>query len=109
MDFFAHTVAERTVHELMLLHFVFAAKRGADNHGFKVMAIAADLQPFAIETFCDIRLHLFGLHHTYARSGIFGQQFGDAVERRQTLQIGGDVEIANAGFACCGLALPLEQ
>src|SRR5437879_550900 len=41
VDFFAHAIAQRRVHQLVLLHFGQARKTLADDDRFEVMAVAA--------------------------------------------------------------------
>src|SRR5512134_3069595 len=47
VDLFAHALAKRLVHELVLLHPVAAAEGLADDDGFEVMAVAAHLDMLA--------------------------------------------------------------
>ena len=63
------------IDELMLLHPALAAERGADYHGFEVMAVAGDLDVIAGQPFLDIALDVCGMTSTsgWKREGHFSR------------------------------------
>jgi len=61
MDLGAHALAQRGIHDLMLLNARFAAEGGADEHRLEVMPIPLHLQMLAGEAFGDPALDLFGI------------------------------------------------
>ena len=54
VDFLAHTIAKRTIDNLMLLDTVLVAKLGADDHGLEMVAITDYLDVFARQAFLNI-------------------------------------------------------
>src|ERR1700722_2661233 len=59
MDFLAHPVAERPIHELVTRDQSFAFKRIADNGREKMLAVAFNFQMLASEAASNVFLHLF--------------------------------------------------
>jgi len=64
VNLFAHAIAERPVHELMLLHLALAAESRAHDDRFKVLAIAINTYQLALETLLDVGFNLFRLDNS---------------------------------------------
>ena len=63
VNFFAHTVAQRAVDDLVTLNTRFSAEGVRHDNGLEMCAIALDCKMFAIELFADIGLYCFWGNH----------------------------------------------
>jgi len=59
MNFFTHTVAERSINKLMTLYQSLTSKSGRDNQCTEMLAIAFDLEVRALESAGDVILDEF--------------------------------------------------
>ena len=63
VDFFAHTIAQCAVNNLVALNARLARERGGDDYRLKMRAITFDGEMRAIEFFADISLYCFWGNH----------------------------------------------
>ena len=63
MDFFAHTVAQCAIHDLVALNARFACESRGDDDCLKMRTVAFDGEVFAIKFFADIGLYCFWGDH----------------------------------------------
>lgn len=63
VDFFAHTIAQCAVNNLVALNARLARERNGDDYRLKMRAITFDGQMRAIEFFTDVCLYCFGGNH----------------------------------------------
>src|SRR5712692_1237633 len=63
VDFFAHALAERRVHELVALHAAAAGEGARYDQRLEVLPVARDLDVLAGESRLDPGLHAFRCHH----------------------------------------------
>jgi len=60
MNFFTHAVAKRGIHQLMTLDRTLARKRGRDDHGSEMLAIAFNFDMRTFKTGSNIIFYEFG-------------------------------------------------
>jgi hypothetical protein len=70
VDLGAHTLAQRRVNELVLLHARLAAEGGAHNHRFKMMPVAVDLHVVAGKAAFDPAFYLLGIDQVCSLKGM---------------------------------------
>jgi hypothetical protein len=63
VDFFAHSITQGLVNQLVLLHLVFAPERFTDNHRFPVVAVSGDFDMFAVKPGDDGLFDAFWCDH----------------------------------------------
>src|SRR5690242_5090397 len=63
VNFLAHAIAERSVHNLMPLHAGFATKRFTYDQGFEVMTIADHFEMLTLQMVFYIAFDVFGSDH----------------------------------------------
>src|ERR1700694_2465351 len=64
MDFLAHALAERRVHQLMALHAAPSRELAGDDQRLEMLPVADDFHVFARESGLDSRLHALRRHHS---------------------------------------------
>jgi hypothetical protein len=62
VDVFAHALAERRIHELVLSHFGKPAELRAHDDGFEVTAVARNFDVVALKTLFDALPDEIGIH-----------------------------------------------
>jgi uncharacterized protein (UPF0264 family) len=63
VDFLAHAIAERAIHDLVTLNEALALKQRRDDQGLEVLAVATHLEYRALKALSNITPDIIGGRH----------------------------------------------
>ena len=92
MYLFPHTIAERGIDELVLLHLAFVAEERAHDDRLEMPAVACDLDVLAFETLFDVLLDEIRIHGRYTFTdsqcrSLYPERMSDRVSNDKTRKL----------------------